>query len=53
MAQRINKDNFEEKSEKSAAGSGRFLFGQLYSVQAVITGAWGYRGRTRRHTFCI
>ena len=24
-----------------------------YSVQAVITGAWGYRGRTRRHTFCI
>ena len=40
MAQRINKDNFE----KSAAGSGRFLFGQLYSVQAVITGAWGYRG---------
>ena len=50
MAQRINKDNFEEKS---AAGSGRFLFGQLYSVQAVIAGAWGYRGRTRRHTFCI
>ena len=31
-------------AEKSAAGSGRFLFGQLYSVQAVITGAWGYRG---------
>ena len=44
MAQRINKDILKKSPEKSAAGSGRFLFGQLYSVQAVITGAWGYRG---------
>lgn len=54
MAQRINKDNFEEKVLKSPLPVlVDFYSDSCIPGEAVITGAWGYRGRTRRHTFCI